>query len=103
MQLYNWDNILNCLVCDFASILCATRNYWKFWSKDVTEFIRLLINSINIYSVPTLGMAVCARHRTTMESKEDCIENILEVEKNGFWKTVLEIVEVALKEMTIKT
>lgn len=53
--------------------------------------------------MPTLGMAVCARHRTTMESKEDCIENILEVEKNGFWKTVLEIVEVALKEMTIKT
>lgn len=60
MQLYNWDNILNCLVCDFAFILYATRNYWKFWSKDVTAFICLLINLINIYSVPTLGMAwVC--------------------------------------------
>ena len=88
MQLYNWDNILNCLVCDFAFILWATRNYWKFWSKDVTEFICLSINSINIYSVPTLGMAVCARHRATMVSKEDCIENRLEVEKNGFCKTV---------------
>ena len=66
-------------------------------SKDVTEFIHLLSNSINIYSVPTLGMVVCARHRATIVSKEDCIENRLEVENSGFWKSVLEIAEEALK------
>lgn len=48
-------------------------------------------------------MVVCARHRATMVSKEDYIENRLEVEKSGFWKSGLEIVEVALKEMKIKT
>lgn len=73
------------------------------WSKDVTAFICLLINLINIYSVPTWVWPGYARHRATMVSKEDCIENTLKVEKNGFWKTVLEIVEVVLKEMMIKT
>lgn len=44
-------------------------------------------------------MVVCARHKATMVSKEDSIENRLEVEKSGVCKAHLEIIEVVLKEI----
>lgn len=44
-------------------------------------------------------MVVYARHRATMVSKEDSIENRLELEKSGVCKAHLEIIEVVLKEI----
>lgn len=75
----------------------------NFWSKDVTAFICLLINLINIYSVPTLSMAWVCQAQSYNGKQGRLYRKYIESGKNGFWKTVLEIVEVVLKEMMIKT
>lgn len=85
------------LICQFwVDILWFSCNISLAWHQvyDMSTylvtifffFFHLLFNLVNIYSVLTLFMTVCATYKDKMLNNIDSIENELEVGKSRIWK-----------------